>query len=310
MQSVHNEHCDYIYLVIIFFDINGGEEAIKHFTFLLNTVIENINNASLPEINTAYANILHKGHGKDKSKDNSHRTISTCPLIAKSLDLYVREDCIDAWDSHQAETQFQGSGTSHEHKALLLTEVIQHALNIEKKPIFALFLDAKSAFDKALHQILCRRLYIDGTPGHNLSYLIQRLQSRITFCEWDKQLMEPIDDKLGVEQGGVNSSDLYKIFNNEQLQEPQNIGFGISIGSIHVASIGQTDDTVLVSSDLYKLKFLLDLTLDYCKKYHVELLAGKIQLLLYSPSGFDTDKEYLKASNYISIDGIPIETST
>ena len=63
MQSVHNEHCDYIYLVIIFFDINGGEEAIKHFTFLLNTVIENINNASLPEINTAYANILHKGHG-------------------------------------------------------------------------------------------------------------------------------------------------------------------------------------------------------------------------------------------------------
>ena len=65
--------------------------------------------------------------------------------------------------SNIAETQFQGKALSHEHSALLLTEVIQHTINDENKPLYALFLDAKSAFDRALHQILCRRLFLDGT---------------------------------------------------------------------------------------------------------------------------------------------------
>ena len=33
--------------------------------------------------------------------------------------------------------------------------------------------------------------------------------------------MGPIQDELGVEQGGVNSSDWYKTLNNEQLTVPQ-----------------------------------------------------------------------------------------
>ena len=33
--------------------------------------------------------ILYKGHGKDKESDRSYRTISTCPLLAKCLDIYV-----------------------------------------------------------------------------------------------------------------------------------------------------------------------------------------------------------------------------
>ena len=101
----------------------------------------------------------------------------------------------------QAETQFQGKGLAHEHSGLLLTEAIEHALSIEKKPVFVLYLDAKSAFDFALFEILCRRLYLDGTRGQNMSYIIRRLENRITFCEWDKQLMGPIHDEQGVEQG-------------------------------------------------------------------------------------------------------------
>ena len=62
------------------------------------------------------------------------------------------------------------------------------------------------------------------------------------------------------EQGGVNSSDLYKIVNNEQLTVPHETDFGVKLvdtgstannrdaaGDIHIASIGQADDTVLLS---------------------------------------------------------------
>ena len=287
--------------------LNGGEEAIRHLCFLINAIIDNINNSSLPELNTVFANILHKGHGKAKNLDSSYRTISTCPLIAKVFDTYIGEIESTHWESVQAETQFQGKGLSHEHSALLLTEIIQYSLFEDKIPIFALFLDAKSAFDKALVEILCRRLYLDGTTGQNLSFIMRRLQNRITFCEWNNELMGPIIDELGLEQGGKLSSDEWKIYNNEQLTTPQETDFGTSIGDVHVAAIGQADDCVLVSSDLHKLKFLLHLTLQYCEKYQVLLSPGKTKLQLYMPPGRSLDKNYLRAATSLQIDGTAIE---
>ena len=110
--------------------LNAGTAGQDHFFFLLNGVISNINLAGIDELNTIYANVLFKGHGKDRTSDRSYRTISTCPLVAKCLDLYVRELSVDGWNEEQAETQFQGEGSSHELAALLLTETIQHSLKM------------------------------------------------------------------------------------------------------------------------------------------------------------------------------------
>ena len=69
------------------------------------------------------------------------------------------------------------------------------------------YLDAKFAFDFALIPILARRLYFNGTTDQNLSFIIRRLENRITFCEWNKELMGPIIDQRGLEPGGKFSSD-------------------------------------------------------------------------------------------------------
>ena len=71
--------------------VNAGQEGLLHFNSLLNGVIADLNNASLEELNTAHGIILYKGHRKDKRSDRSYRTISTCPFLAKSLDLYLRD---------------------------------------------------------------------------------------------------------------------------------------------------------------------------------------------------------------------------
>ena len=131
----------------------------------------------------------------------------------------------------------------------------------------------------------------------------------LTFCEWNKIIMGPINDEQGIEQGGVSSSDLYKIHNNEELSVPQETDFGVNLtdeGDVHVASIGQADDTVLISNDLVKLKFLLQLTVAYCKKNHVQLSSSKTKLMMYTPSQLSGDKEYLENSVPITIDGIQI----
>ena len=184
--------------------------------------------------------------GKDKTSDRSYRTISTCPVVAKALDLYIRDLNINSWNQNQAETQFQGEGSSHELAAVLLTEAIQHSLYTLKQPCYILFLDAQSAFDVVLTELLVRNLFNCNTSGHSLLYLNNRFENRQTCIDWDGHLMGPVHDQRGLEQGGVSSSDFYKIYGKEQLSTAQDSKLGVSLGNLTVSGIGQADDTGLV----------------------------------------------------------------
>ena len=132
---------------------------------------------------------------------------------------------------------------------------------------------------------------------------------RKTYLEWDKVLMGPINDKLGVEQGGVNSDKTYKLCNNIQLSEAQRSGLGVDLGAVVVSSIGQADDTVLISECLVKLYCLLHFAVQYCEKYHVELVPEKTKLLAFSPPSHKTFLDIKKLSNHLSLDGKSIDFS-
>ena len=261
----------------------AGPAGWDHFHKLLNALIIDINNITIFEVNVVYACIIFKGHGKDKSSSRSYRTISSCPVVARALDLFIRDINLDTWNSDQAETQFQGEGSSHELAAVLLTETIQHSLYSLKEPVFILYLDAKSAFDVVLRELLIKNLFnINSSCSQSLMYLNHRLENRKTFVDWDGQLMGPIDDEQGLEQGGANSSDLYKIFGKEQLSMAQRSSLGVFFGHTTVSCIGQADDTALISNDVQKLFYLLELTKIFCRKYQVELCADKTKLQAFS----------------------------
>ena len=258
----------------------------------MNAVIENTNNFSLPELNSVWANVLHKGHGKPRDIDRSYRTISTCPLLSKCLDKYIGSLYESGWASAQAESQFQGPGSSHDLAAILLTEAIQYSIHVTKKPLFVLMLDAKSAFDKIRKESIIRNAYCAGSRGQGLVYLAERLGNRRTFVEWDKVLMGPICDKIGVEQGGCLSDRLYKLANNEQHSVAQASSLGLQMDEICLSSIGLADDTCLLSSCIFNLQNLVVLTEEYCKKYVVELVPEKTKLLCFSPAGQDIAAYY------------------
>ena len=86
--------------------INAGMAGLVHYNLLLNTFIIDVNNCAIKDLNTVLALLLYKGHNKDRTLDTSYRTISSCPLLAKSLDFYVRDLFIEDWNKCQAETQY------------------------------------------------------------------------------------------------------------------------------------------------------------------------------------------------------------
>ena len=261
LHSLKPSVCDH-YNVSSLHYIYGGPIAIKHFQTLVNSALRNLETTTCEEMNNAHACILYKGHSKDKNLASSYRTISTCPFISKAVDYYVRELSTSEWSEAQPETQFLGPNKSHELGALLLTETIHHSIKDNNKPVFCLFLDARSAFDLTIREIIIRKLHFIGTTGHRLIYLNNRLKHRKTFLEWDHRILGPINDDLGFEQGGVSSGDLYTVYNADQLTSAQEAGLGVSMGDVCVSSIGQADDVALLSSDIFSLNNLLKLTLD------------------------------------------------
>ena len=153
--------------------------------------------------------------------------------------------------------------------------------------MFVLLLDAKSAFDRVVHECAIRNAYLAGTMDQGLLYINSRLKSRKTFIEWNKVLMGPIDDTIGGEQGGVNSDRIYKLCNNVQLTTSQESSLGVDLGGgLVISSIGQADDTALISNCLLKLVGLLRLAVQY---YHVELVAEKTRLLGFCSSGYQSN---------------------
>ena len=119
-------------------------------------------------MNTIWATILHKGHGKDLELDRSWRTISSCPFLAKAMDTYMVELNDDCWSACQAQTQFQGSNSSHELAALAITEAVLHGLHANKDPVYTLLLDAESAFDRVVIEHAVRCAYLAGTVDEGL----------------------------------------------------------------------------------------------------------------------------------------------
>ena len=286
--------------------LNAGKEGVEHFQALMNAVLQEVENATIVELNVALGLILYKGHRKDKTSERSYRTISTCPFLSKAIDLYIRNLHQEKWDSCQASTQYQGSGSSHELASLLVTEVIQHSLFVANKPVFILALDAKSAFDRCLRQILVCELFKAGINDEALTLIDNRLASRSTVYEWNKELLGPAPDKTGFEQGGINSSDFYKLYNNEQLETAQSSDLGVDLGSIVISAVGQADDVMLCSNTIESLMLLVTLTESYCTKYRVKLVPSKTKLLGYSTPHKKHLLDHAKLINPVTIDGQPV----
>ena len=169
-----------------------------------------------------------------------------------------------------------------------------------------LSLDAQSAFDRCLRQILCGELYKSGVAGSAILFMDNRLESRLTVYEWDGQKMGPAKDDTGFEQGGINSSDYYKTYNNEQLVTAQGSELGVDVGSAVISAVGQADDVLLLSNDIYSLKLLVKLTEDYCQKYRVKLEPKKTKLLGYCSKKTELLVKLAAANDIITINGTAV----
>ena len=138
--------------------------------------------------------------------------------------------------------------------------------------------------------------------------------------EWDKEILGPIRDTLGVEQGACASDRMYRLANNEQLDTAQQSELGVDLGLAVtttgevirqiLSAVGLADDVGLLSNDMNKLAILLHLTKIYCAKYQVKLVASKTKLLVFTNRKTEVQALTELAVNTVSLDGVKLSPSS
>ena len=82
------------------------------------------------------------------------------------------------------------------------------------------------------------------------------------------------------------------------------------MGSAVISAVGQADDVILMSNDIYSLQLLVKLTEDYCQKYRVKLEPKKTKLLGYYTKKSELKVKLAKKCNPITINNTPVQFTT
>ena len=265
--------------------LNAGVAGVLHFQALLNILITDVELSTAEQFNAAWAVVLYKGGSKPKHLAKSWRCISSCPLVAKALDLHVFTLMKPQWDAASASTQFMKDGSSHELCALALTEVIVYSTKNLKKPVFQVYLDKEAAFDSAHKEHIIRRVFqaAGECPSQLVLYLANRLSSRSTYLSVQGVVLGPIFDDRGVEQGGIPSSRLFQLVTDTELDVLNNMGLGVKIGGISLAALGLADDEVLLAQSIEDAQTLINAALSLSAHVNLRNVPTKTKIVVTIP---------------------------
>ena len=265
--------------------LKAGDVGVTHFAAIINLIVDNIKLASIAEFNSVWAILLHKGGHKPRHLSSSWRCISSCPLVAKALDLHVLSMHNDEWDEVQAPSQYMGTGSSHELSALAVTEAAVHTVLNKKSPIIYTLLDKEAAFDSAMKEHILHQAFVAAQfrPSQSLLYMAHRLTNRLTYVQHGATLMGPIPDKIGVEQGGIPSGKQFGLVTNKEHKVANQSGLGVSIGPVELADVAFADDEIIISTRIDAMQALISIVESMSDHTNLRNVPSKTKVLVINP---------------------------
>jgi len=195
--------------------------------------------------------------GKDAKKPDSYRRITICSIVGKVVEKELTERIRTVLDPVQSSQQFGfTSGRSPTLCALMLTEAISEALD-KKETLYITYLDAKKAFDTVWHCSMLMHLHQHGVTG-NLWNIFRDMYTNVKSCVKSQgMLSEDFQEHQGIRQGGLSSTDLFKVKSNNLLQRASTHPVAYRIGITQVGAPTTADDTALVTSSQYGAQVLV-----------------------------------------------------
>ena len=160
--------------------------------------------------------------------------------------------------------------------------------------LFIVLLDAKAAFDTVIHSHMMRKAFLAGINDGHWELIKDLHENAKSAIKWDGKISQPFNVNQGVRQGGILSTNLYKVYINQLLNMYETIGAGYKIGNISVNSTACADDIALIGEKPDQTQLLINTAYDYAHMEGYELQPTKSVVLNISHK--QQKKEYIKTT--------------
>ncbi|MEW8547953.1 MAG: reverse transcriptase family protein, partial [Candidatus Thiodiazotropha sp.] len=228
-----------------------------------------------------------------KKKGSSHdaknyRGITITPIISKLLESLLRERIKPYIDATQNKMQRGFTKNSSPMNCSLILEEYIRENKDHKRDIYVAYLDAKSAFDVVHHSSLLRRLFHIGIEGVTWNLIHSLHKDAQTVIRWCGQTSDPFEIQQGVRQGGVLSTDMYKVYVDPLLSRVTESLLGGTIGEICCAAPTCADDMTFVSDAKQTLQTLIHEAADFAsmERYLIQPVKSVVMPIASRASRF------------------------
>ena len=159
---------------------NLDEPTLKIIVRILNKIFDS---GDFPE-EWAVGIIVILFKGGERNDLNNYRGITLLSVIGKLLVGILNERLTKFVEKykivHENQTGFRKGYRTTDH-IFTLYSVINHTVNVKKKPLYVCFVDFKKAFDKVSHALLWQKLVNYGIDGKFIK-IIKSMYFKVKSC--------------------------------------------------------------------------------------------------------------------------------
>ncbi len=213
---------------------------------------------------------------------DNYRQITVLPVLGKALEsilnarLIFRNVTLEMNDP----LQFGIKANARTSDNLFILQSVINRQKFKNKPLYVCYVDFTKALDYVNRHALYYKLMERGLKGKMLNLVCAMYKKAKCWVKWKGKLVDKIDSKYGVLQGGMMSPKHFSEYPTD-LKLDLEKEYGILVNDDILVYIIYADDLILCSDSPEGLQKLIDSLFQFCKKWHLIVNLTKTNVLIF-----------------------------
>ena len=256
--------------------INGSPKLVAHLHILYNAMLQHSFVPTL--LLRGKISPLVKDREGDLSNSSNYRAITLSSIFVQMFEILQKSKFGYFFPSSDLQFGFKPK-TSTSHAIFSLKQSVNHFTS-NGSGVYLAFLDCSKAFDRISHYGLFIKLMKRNVPLCFLLCVLFLYLNMSCTVKWGDSTSDQFDIPSGTKQGGILSPDFFSLYMHDLIQLLQDSGYGCYVVMMCLACIFFADDVVLLSPSRFGLQKLLDICVNYCRKFCLNFNVKKSKIMV------------------------------